>query len=222
MPIAITAARISDWKEISWSRISISAIMFDAPSSIYSTIGKNVIYFKQKTFLLPLCALFLHMPDLASASPRQENDGWEIYANVRFQYQICYPSRLLKPLGESDNSDGQRFLASDGGELAVFGWNNISGFAHGKDELEASLSEAVEQAISALKGSEGEVTYKVIKKKWAVFSGDDGQKKEFYAKIIQRDDQFISFEITYPSSRHVEYQKVVESIEKCFLNDKGK
>lgn len=156
--------------------------MSDVPSSIYSTIGKNVIYFKQKTFLLPLCALFLHMPDLASASSRQENDGWEIYANVRFQYQICYPSRLLKPQGESDNSDGQRFLASDGGELAVFGWNNISGFAHGKDELEASLSEAVEQAISALKGPKGKVTYKVIKKNGPCFREMMAKKKNFMRK----------------------------------------
>ncbi|MFT9014690.1 MAG: hypothetical protein ABF990_03000 [Acetobacter sp.] len=159
------------------------------------------------------------MPDLLSASSRLENDGWKIYANVRFQYQICYPSRRLKPQGESDNSDGQRFLASDGGELAVFGWNNISGFAHGKEELEASLSEAVEQAIPALKGSKGKVTYKVVKKNWAVFSGDDGQKKEFYVKIIKRDDQFISFEISYPRAKHSEYHKIVENIEQCFLND---
>ncbi|MDE7549052.1 hypothetical protein PY793_13845 [Acetobacter fabarum] len=208
MPIAITAARISDWKEISWSRISISAIMFDVPPSIYSTIGKNVTYFKQKTFLLPLCAVFLHIPDLASASPRQENDGWEIYANVRFQYQICYPSRLLKPQGESDNSDGQRFLASDGGDLTVFGGYN--------DVLHWTLEYTLKTYSADLVGQKGKITYQVIKKDWAVFSGDDGERTEFYGKIFIRNDQFYIFELTYKKEYKNKYSKIVERISKCF------
>src|SRR5215468_1936487 len=49
---------------------------------------------------------------------------WKTYTNVRFQYAICYPDELLAPQGEADNSDGQKYLANDGGELIVFGSNN--------------------------------------------------------------------------------------------------
>lgn len=182
--------------------------MSDVPSSIYNTIGKNVIHFKQKAFLLPLYVLFLHMPDLASASSRQENDGWEIYTNARFQYQICYPSRLLKPQGEPDNGDGQKFLASDGSELTVFGGYN--------DILHWTLEYTLKAYSADLVGHNGKITYQVIKKDWAVFSGDDGEKTEFYGKIFIRNNQFYIFKLTYKKQYKNQYSKIVAIISKCF------
>jgi len=46
--------------------------------------------------------------------------AWKTYTNVRFRY----PEDLLVPQGESDKSDGQKFLANDSGQLIVFGSNN--------------------------------------------------------------------------------------------------
>ena len=50
--------------------------------------------------------------------------AWKTYTNVRFQYKICDPADLLLPQGESGNSDGQTFLANDGGKLVVYRRNN--------------------------------------------------------------------------------------------------
>jgi hypothetical protein len=166
--------------------------------------------FKQKTFFLFLGTLFLQMPDLASATSGQEDDGWEIYANARFQYQICYPSRLLKPQGEPDNGDGQQFLASDGGVLTVFGQYNA---------LNASFDEMAEQEGEYTKGEKGNITYKVLRKNWAVFSGYDGSSNEFYKKIIQQGDRFFVFEIKYPASKKEKYSAIIVRLVKCFFGD---
>ena len=59
---------------------------------------------------------------IEAAAPQQTADrhGWATYVNVRFQYSICYPKDLLVPQGESDNSDGQKFLSNkDSAELAA-------------------------------------------------------------------------------------------------------
>lgn len=176
--------------------------------SIRSNIEKNVIHFKKKTFFLFLCALFLHMPYLASATSRREDDGWEIYSNARFQYQICYPSQLLKPQGEPDNGDGQKFLASDGGELTVFGGYN--------DVLHWTIEYTLKTYSADLVGQKGKITYQVIKNDWAVFSGDDGERTEFYGKIFIRNNKFYMFEITYKKEHKNKYSKIVEIISRCF------
>lgn len=124
----------------------------------------SMTFFRQKTSSLFLFFMLLQISQTVSAAPKHMDDGWENYVNSRYQYQICYPSRLLKPQGEPDSGDGQQFLATDGGKLTVFARNNVVGLGNDNGQSETSLSKTVEDEISYMEGSKGKTTYKVIKK----------------------------------------------------------
>jgi hypothetical protein len=131
---------------------------------------------------------------------------WRTYTNVRFQYTVCYPDDLLVPQSESDNSDGQKFLAADGGQLIVYGHYNA---------LDESLGDALAAVGSRLAGESGKVTYKVLKKNWFVVSGQNGATV-FYAKALRSHDQFKAFELTYGSSAAAIYEPVIRHLALCF------
>jgi hypothetical protein len=100
---------------------------------------------------------------------------WRTYINARFQYAVCYPDDLLVPQGETENSDGQKFLAADGRHLFVYGHNNA---------LDEPLRDAFAAVGSRLASASGKVTYKVLKPNWFVVSGQNGATV-FYAKTLQ-------------------------------------
>ncbi|MBO1325187.1 hypothetical protein K2X14_08360 [Acetobacter sp. TBRC 12305] len=132
-------------------------------------------------------------------------------------YAICYPSRLLKGQATRDFADEQRFSASDGGALSIFERSYFR-LEHGKETVKSSLPELVNDESSYMKGRKGKITYDVIRKNWAVFSGNDGIAKEFYEKIIRQDYQFVVFEIEYPISERDKYKPIVERVARCFSN----
>ncbi len=142
------------------------------------------------------------------AKSSAEARTWRSYTNVRFQYHICYPDDLLVPQGESENSDGQKFLAADGGQLAVWGSNNA---------LDESLKDALATDESRLAGESGKVTYKVLRKNWFVVSGQNGATV-FYAKTVYSHGQFKSFELTYSSSAAAVYEPVIRRLAVCFAD----
>jgi hypothetical protein len=149
----------------------------------------------------------------ASGEARAQEPGggrhvWKSYTNGRFQYAICYPEDLLVPLGESENSDGQKFLAKDGGQLIVFGQNNA---------LDETLKDALAETGSRLAGASGKVTYKVLKPDWFVLSGRNGETV-FYAKTLYSHDQFKSFELTYDQSKAAVYQPLIGRLASCFVD----
>jgi hypothetical protein len=145
----------------------------------------------------------------AAAQPTTDRHNWMRYVNVRFQYAICYPRDLLVPQGESDNSDGQKFLSSkDSGQLAVYGTNNAP------DE---TLGQRLSDMASRLAGSSGKVTYKVQKASWFVVSGQNGESV-FYAKTFLNRDQFKSFELTYDRSAALLYDSLVSRLASCFTD----
>lgn len=147
---------------------------------------------------------------LAGGASCQKPGGtemWKTYVNVRYRYQICYPADLLRPQGEPDNSDGQEFKASDGGDLAVYGRNNAMG---------QSLAETVKMDVSDLTGKAGTISYHVTRPGWEVVSGDDGGSFDFYSKTIQRGDQFLIFELKYPKAAATRYRQVVDRLARCF------
>jgi hypothetical protein len=131
---------------------------------------------------------------------------WKSYTNIRYQYAICYPEDLLIPQGESPNNDGQTFLAEDGAQLVVFGQNNA---------LKESLKDALVGTESRLAGASGKVTYKVLKPKWFVVSGKNGQTV-FYATTRYNGDQFKSFELTYDHSAANVYEPLIDQLTTCF------
>jgi len=133
---------------------------------------------------------------------------WKSYTNVRFQYAICYPEDLLVPQGESENADGDRFLAKDGAQLIVFGQNNV---------LEQPLKDASTDTASRLAGVSGKVTSKVLKANWFVVSGQNGQTV-FYAKTYYSHNQFKSFELTYDISAAAVYEPLIGRLAACFVD----
>lgn len=138
--------------------------------------------------------------------------AWPIYVNVRYGFQACYPRGVLKPQGEADNSDGQTLTAGDGAKMLVFGSNN---------PLEQSLGEKVRELAHDLAGKRGKLTYQVARPGWAVISGNDGGATIFYAKIFQRDDQFITMQLTYKAGTEARYNPVAAQIARCFRLTSG-
>jgi len=134
--------------------------------------------------------------------------AWKTYSNVRFQYAICYPEDLLVPQGESDNSDGRKFLANDSGQLIVFGSNNA---------LNQPLKDNLATTASRLAGASGKVTYKLLEPEWFVVSGQNGPII-FYAKVFYSRGQFKSFELTYNDSAAAVYEPLIRSLAVCFTD----
>lgn len=137
------------------------------------------------------------------AVPVGGEERWPSYANARFGFSICHPADL-RPQGESDNSDGQRFVAADGAKLTVYGANN-----------------ALEQSIETLYGElvkrfGGRVTYRSLKADRFAVSGFDAGGRVFYAALRARGDQYASFELTYPRSAAAAYDKVAARLAGCF------
>ena len=145
---------------------------------------------------------------VAIPAARGAEGRWESYANARFGYAICYPADLMRPQGEADNGDGQRFLAADGAVLAVYGGNEV---------LSRSLDEVYRETASRLAGSGGRVTYKALKSNRFVVSGHDGAGRVFYATLRARDGQFATFELTYGKDHAATYDKVAARLNGCFL-----
>jgi hypothetical protein len=135
-------------------------------------------------------------------------DGFKTYTNVRFQYAVCYPDGVLVPQGESDNSDGQTFLAADGGQLIVYGSNNA---------LDEQLKDRLAATGSRLAGASGKVTYQVLKPGWFVVSGHNGAAV-FYAKTLYSHGQFKSFELTYREMAAATYEPLVRRLATCFAD----
>lgn len=175
--------------------------------------GLNAVYPAKviAMVLLVCCALDLGVGGsglLWAQKTAPDHHSWKFYANVRFNYGVCYPEDLLVPQGEAPNGDGQKFLAKDGANLVVYGQNNA---------LNEPLKDALEDTASRLAGKSGKVTYKVIKPTWFVVSGQNGQKV-FYAKTLYSHEQFKSFELVYDSSASAIYEPVVRRLNTCFTN----
>lgn len=153
--------------------------------------------------ILPFLALGLGQLGAASAAPT----AWRTYSNPRFGYQTCYPHELLKPQPEADNGDGRKFVGADGAELLVFGWFNSD---------DRSLAQwASEEAVSYV-GQKGTISYRVVRKDWAVLSGSDGKGSDFYMKVAKNGDAFVTYQIRYPTQKAGTYRPVVDRLAKCF------
>ncbi|QAY78277.1 hypothetical protein [Sphingosinicella sp. BN140058] len=161
--------------------------------------------------LLLLAALALSTaahPASAAALP----DRWKTYINVRYGFAICYPSGLFEAQGEADNGDGQVFKARDGAELRAFGTNNV---------LDRSLAAEFAAQVRSFIGRNGKITYRVTRPGWEVVSGTNGGSRLFYAKTFARNDQFITFQLTYSKAATQRYRPVVDRLAQCFRLTQG-
>jgi hypothetical protein len=138
------------------------------------------------------------------AVPRQNTVSWQTYTNARFGYTVRYPASLLKPQGESDNGDGQKFLSRDGKtRLLVYGSHNVLG--------ETIASRFAEDRRGEKNNAGRKVTYARQKNDWYVVSGvQDG--KNFYRKCYLRGGDFVTWEITYPVTERAVWDRLTARV----------
>jgi hypothetical protein len=128
---------------------------------------------------------------------------YQTYYNDRFDYSIAYPSNFLQPQGVSGNGDGQRFVSRDNRvRMAVFGRLNAP-----EKSLEALFNEELTPSRT--------ITYKVLKDKWFVVSGYEGDKV-FYLKARLKDDTIKTFFIEADRALQPLMQPITEKIAKSF------
>ncbi|MGN6768196.1 MAG: hypothetical protein ACTHJY_23900 [Rhizobiaceae bacterium] len=156
----------------------------------------------RRSFAAALSISFLCVPAVAA------DHRWNVYANARFGYEICYPADLLTAQPEADNGDGRKFTGTSGAELAVWGGYNV-------------LEQDADAIVADLPGENAVVGYRRDAKDWAVVSGEENGAI-FYAKaLLERNaaggiDALRAFRLTYPAGEAKTYDAVVARLAKCF------
>lgn len=156
----------------------------------------------RRSFAGALSLSFLCIPAMAS------DHQWDVYANARFGYEICYPGDLLTAQPETDNGDGRKFTGTSGAELAVWGGYNV-------------LEQDMDAIIRDLADAGAAVTYRRVANDWAVVSGRENGDV-FYAKVLlERNaldgvDTVRTFRLRYPAGEAKTYDAVAARLAKCF------
>jgi len=156
----------------------------------------------RRSFAAALSISFLCVPAVAA------DHQWDVYANARFGYEICYPADLLTAQPEADNGDGRKFTGTSGAELAVWGRYNV-------------LAQDMDTLIGDLADEGAAVTYRRATKDWAVVSGRKNGDI-FYARVLLErkavDDveTVRAFRLTYPAGEAKTYDAVAARLAKCF------
>ncbi len=164
---------------------------------------------------IPLVALLALPIVLAAANaqaagsieitPVSDARTWKIYANVRYNYSICYPSDLLNPGPESDNGDGVLFTAPSGASLRVWGRYNVT-----DESLTALAADLVDRSAS--------ITYRRLTRTTATVSGRNGDEI-FYARTALEPGgetaTVRSFILTYPAAEATIYDAVATRLSSC-------
>jgi len=126
-----------------------------------------------------------------AATPAAASGPWSHYVNVRFGFDICYPSALLHPQPEADNGDGRAFTGAAGVELRAYGINDVDGKA---------IAAAARTEAGNL-GREGfKVTYQAVRADWYALSASN-EREIVYLRRWHMRDQYGGFELRYPAAQ---------------------
>ena len=142
-------------------------------------------------------------PALAAAG-----HDWAVYANVKYQFQTCYPADLLHGQGESPASDGQAFAGADGAKLTASAIYNID---------TETLAQLADETGQRLAGDHGQVTYRHMVRNGFTLSGKSGDQI-FYAKTLLSHDAVKHVELVYPASLAATYDPVAARLQACFVD----
>jgi hypothetical protein len=162
---------------------------------------------------LALLVLFLAAGSVFAApapeSKKAPDHKYRHYVNVRYRYALDYPADLLTGQGESENSDGQKFVSGDKkANLAAWGEHAMN--AGTGDPM--SLAQAYAEDTGRDKTA---ITYKAMSGNWYVCSGITGGTI-FYRKTVLEGGDFKRFELTYPQDRRKIYDPVAAHISRSF------
>ncbi|HTH15144.1 MAG TPA: hypothetical protein VL974_00715 [Magnetospirillum sp.] len=133
----------------------------------------------------------------------------ERYVNVRYGFSICYPA-WMEPQGEADNGDGQRFIAKDGGALAVWGQYDV---------LDGGLGEVFAITRDAVIGVKGQIAYERRTKDWFVISWTEGERVGYEKRTLDGHERIVGFRLSYPQTLKGKYEPIVSQLGKCLDTD---
>jgi hypothetical protein len=155
------------------------------------------------------CLAFIVSIVACAARAYCDSTDFTSYVNARFKYAILYPKDVLYPQGESDNGDGERFISKHADiKLIVFGQYNTS---------HETISDLYHSAARGGLPSDPKrvVIYRVLKQRWFVVSGYNGQEV-FYEKTILNGDVVDSMTLTYPTANKHRFDRIAARIGNSF------
>lgn len=146
----------------------------------------------------PLVLLLVFLTLITSGSPTFAADY--TYSNPRFGTTITFPNAIFtKADPEPENGDGQRWRATDGGELAVWGEYNALDFTP------ISLADFIAKDIDT-------VTYRKVGARWMVVSGFDGELIVYHRAEFGSQGVIHTMELRYPAALSQHYDRLAGKI----------
>lgn len=135
---------------------------------------------------------YSQLPGAGVGELRPAGEGYQRYTNSRFGYAMDVPDSLV-PQGEAGNSDGQRFLSTDGAtEVAVWGgWNNDGD----------SVSSAFQKALADAQSAGRSVTYQASGDGVFTVSGYEPDGDIYYQRTWVTDSKEVTMTWVYPAAR---------------------
>lgn len=159
----------------------------------------------QKGLALSPLSLLVAAIFVASGAPTAQHQWKEVH-NATFNYSACYPADLLGPSGDPLNIGGQRYVGKGGAQLVISGLANPDG-----DNLQVTA----EQTIPNSFGLKRKVTYKALRRDWAVLSGQLADGRIFYQRVIRKRGNFAFFFLSYPKNQSATFDPVVKRLGTC-------
>ena len=130
---------------------------------------------------------------------------WKSYHNQRFDFCVGYPANFLKPMGESENHDGNTFENANGSSQML-----ASGMLNALDQ---SITEAFHDAMEngVYYDEERVITNNQHGENWFIVSGNYNESL-FYVKTVLEDDTFYTLYFEYHSSEKEKFREIIEHV----------
>ena len=133
---------------------------------------------------------------------------WKQEVNARWGFSLSYPASLI-PETFPANGSGRRYHSANQ-ELSL-----VALGSHTHPDMSDESLNGFWQKELADRGDT--VTYKSKKDHFYVISGVNQNGYEFYHKVFFYPTYWVEFEITYPHSKHHQYDPWVERISQEFV-----
>ena len=145
----------------------------------------------------------------------QRDDYTSTYRNARFAFSIDYPRNIFLPGPEPANGGGITMTSLDGvATLDVWGGN---AFYFDDEDQYGDLAVEYKELLAR---PNLKITYKVMKDKWFVVSGFEGENIFYIKQMNLMEDrssgQFAKFYFKYPKSSSKLYNPVTKIFSKSF------
>ncbi|HUB90997.1 MAG TPA: hypothetical protein VMA74_14835 [Dyella sp.] len=125
------------------------------------------------------------------------------YHNVRFDFAVDYPDKLLLPGQEADDGDGLRFASNvDDADIRAYGSYNA---------LEQSPAEMLQWNLKE-DCAKGKVTYKVSKPDLVAYSCLSPEGRIVYEKIIIHADTLATVRFDYAAHEQARWSSVIKQM----------